>query len=173
MRRSAGIWLLSAGAAGGAAFVLLSARHLPAPQHSLPIPWWALVLGFFLAECAVVHIHIRRETHTLSLSEVPLVLGLFAVTPLSLVSAQLVGMGAALVFYRHQRPVKVAFNLAQSALATALAAGIFRAILNGTDAFRPAGWIAGLAAASLAAATGIVLVAGAVSLRESALPRRA
>jgi diguanylate cyclase (GGDEF)-like protein len=164
VRRSGGIWLLSAAAAGGAAFVLLSARHLPAPQHPLPIPWWALAIGFFLAECAVVHVHIRRETHTLSLSEVPLVLGLFAVSPLGLIAAQLSGMGAALVLYRRQRPVKVVFNLAQSALATALATGIFRAIVDGTDGFQPAGWLAGLAAASLAAATGIILVAAAVSL---------
>ena len=136
----------------------------PAPEHTLGIPWWALAIGFLLAECAVVHVHIRRETHTLSLCEVPLVLGLFAVSPVGLVTAQLAGMGAALVFFRRQRPVKVVFNLAQSALATALAAGIFRAIVDGTDAFQPAGWLAGLAAASLAAATGIILVAGAVSL---------
>ena len=112
--------------------MLLSAPPtLPRREHTLRIPWWALAIGFFLAECAVVHVHIRRETHTLSLSEVPLVLGLFAVSPVGLVTAQLVGMGAALVFYRRQRPVKVVFNLAQSALATALAAGIFRAIVDG------------------------------------------
>jgi diguanylate cyclase (GGDEF)-like protein len=164
VRRTAGIWLLSAAAAGTAVLVLLSARSLPGPLYPLAVPWWALALGFFLAECAVVHVHIRRETHTLSLSEVPLVLGLFAVTPLGLVSAQLAGMGAALVFYRRQRLLKIVFNLAQSALATAIAVFFFRSIIHGGDAFQPGGWLAGLAAASLAAATGVVLVAGAVSL---------
>ena len=164
MKRTAGIWLLAAAAAGTAVIVLVSARDLPGPLRTLAVPWWALALGFFLAECAVVHLHIRRETHTLSLSEVPLVLGLFAVTPLGLVTAQLAGMGAALVFYRHQRPLKVVFNLAQSALATAVAVFIFRSIVDGGDAFQPGGWLAGLAAASIAAATGVVLVAGAVSL---------
>ena len=164
LRRPANVWLLSAGAAGAAAFLLISARDLPGPLPNLAIPSWALAIGFFLAECAVVHVHIRRETHTISLSEVPLVLGLFAVSPLALVVSQMAGMGAGLVFYRRQRPVKIVFNLAQSALGTALAVLIFRSIVNGANAFEPAGWLAGLAAASLASATGVLLVAGAVSL---------
>jgi diguanylate cyclase (GGDEF)-like protein len=164
VKRTAGIWLLAPCVAGMAVVVLLSARDLPGPLHTLTVPWWALALGFFLAECAVVHVHIRRETHTLSLSEVPLVLGLFAVTPLGLVTAQLAGMGAALVLYRRQRPLKIVFNLAQSALATAIAVFIFRSIIDGGNALEPGGWLAGLAAASIAAAIGVVLVAGAVSL---------
>jgi len=163
--RSAGIWLLSLAAAGGAAAVL-SAGGLPAPMRHLSVPWWALAIGFYLAECAVVHVHLRRETHTLSLSEVPLVLGLYAVSPLALVAAQLVGMGTALVFYRRQRPLKIVFNLAQSALGTALAVTLFRSIVDGRDPFQPTGWLAGLTAASLAAAAGIALVAAAVSLAE-------
>ena len=105
------------------------------------MPWWALAIGFYLAECAVVHVHLRRETHTLSLSEVPLVLGLYAVSPLALVAAQLVGMGTALVFYRRQRPLKIVFNLAQSALGTALAVtSSARSSTAATPSSRPAGW---------------------------------
>ena len=114
--RAAAIWVLSAAIAAAAAFVLLATRDLPPPAPRPGIPWWALAIGFYLAECAVVHVHLRRETHTLSLSEVPLVLGLFAVSPLGLVTAQLAGMAVALVFYRRQRPLKIVFNLAQSAL---------------------------------------------------------
>jgi diguanylate cyclase (GGDEF)-like protein len=163
-RRSAGIWMLSAAAAAAAAAIVVATADLPGPVRTLPIPWWALAIGFYLAECAVVHVHIRRETHTLSLSEVPLVLGLFAVSPVMLVCVQVIGMGSALVLYRRQKPMKVAFNLAQSALATALAIAVFRSIVGHSDAFQPAGWAAGLAAASLAAAVGIMLVAGAVSI---------
>lgn len=164
--RSAGIWVLSAAAAAVAAVVLTATRGLPAPPHPLPVPWWGLALGFCLAECVVLHVHFRRETHTLSPSDVPLVLGLFALSPVALVAVQVGGMGAALVFYRRQRPVKVVFNLAQTALGTALAVASFRWIVDGHDAYRSAGWLAGLAAASVAAVTGIVLVAAAVSLAE-------
>jgi diguanylate cyclase (GGDEF)-like protein len=164
--RAAGIWLLSAVVAGAAVVVLYATRDSPAPAHQLDIPWWALAIGFYLAECAVFHVHLRRETHSLSLSEVPLVLGLFAVSPVGLVTAQLLGMGAALVFYRHQRPLKAAFNLAQASLATALAVAVFRGFVGGENPLRPGGWVAALAAASLTAAVGIVLVAAAVSLAE-------
>jgi diguanylate cyclase (GGDEF)-like protein len=164
VKRPASVWVLSLGAAGAAAFLLVSAWDLPGPLPSLAIPWWALLLGFFLAEYAVVHVHIRRETHTMSLSEVPLVLGLFAVSPAVLVAVQMVGMGAGLVVFRRQRPVKIAFNLAQSALGTTIAVLIFRSFVAGHDPYAEAGWLAGLAAASLAAVTGILLVAGAMSL---------
>ena len=63
-RRESGIWLLSGTAAAGAAAVLAVGRHLSAPLHTLGIPWWALLIGFYLSECAVVHVHFRRETHT-------------------------------------------------------------------------------------------------------------
>ncbi|HST24375.1 MAG TPA: EAL domain-containing protein [Gaiellaceae bacterium] len=165
LKRSAGIWLLSICAGAGAVFVL-STAGAPGLLRNLSVPWWAIAIGFYVAECAVVHVHLRRETHTLSLSEIPLVLGLYAVSPLALVAAQVVGMGTALVFYRRQKPLKVVFNLAQSALGTALAAAVFRSILHGRDPFQPSGWVAGLTAASLAAAVGVVLVAGAVSLAE-------
>jgi diguanylate cyclase (GGDEF)-like protein len=164
LKRSAGIWLLSAGAAAAAVAVLTSALRLPEPLQTLSIPWWALAIGFFLAEFAVVHVHIRRETHTVSLSEVPLVLGLFALSPVALVAVLVAGMGCALVLYRRQRPVKVVFNLAQSALGAALAVAIFRSTVDGRDPFGPIGWFGGFAAASVAAATGIALVAAAVSL---------
>jgi diguanylate cyclase (GGDEF)-like protein len=161
---SAGIWLLSAVAASAAAAIVVATSDLPGPAHKLPIPWWALAIGFYLAECAVVHVHIRREAHTLSLSEVPLVLGLFAVSPVMLVCVQVIGMGSALVLYRKQRPMKIVFNLAQSALGTALAVAVFRSLVDRADALQPVGWAAGLAAASLAAAVGILLVAGAMSI---------
>jgi diguanylate cyclase (GGDEF)-like protein len=166
MARTAAIWILSAVVAATATVVVLATHHLPAPLNHLAVPWWAIAIGFYLAECVVVHVHFRRETHTLSLSEVPLVLGLFSLSPLGIVTAQVAGMATALVFFRRQRPLKISFNLAQSALATALAVAVFRAMIDGGDALEPSGWIAALAAASLATATGIVLVAAVVSLAE-------
>src|SRR5437870_1506078 len=135
--RTAGIWILAGATAATAAVALVPVGHLPVPGRGLGVPWWALMVGFYLAECAVVHVHFRRQAHTLSLSEVPLVLGLFAASPLVLVGTQLVGMGAALVVYRRQRPLKIVFNLAQSALGTVLALAVFRSIVAGNDPFGP------------------------------------
>src|SRR4051812_12230318 len=41
------------------------------------IPWVLFAAMFALSEVFVVHLHLKRETHTLSLNEVPVVLGLF------------------------------------------------------------------------------------------------
>jgi diguanylate cyclase (GGDEF)-like protein len=162
----AGIWLLSAGV-GVLAFLLFGkATGLPPPRGHLPIPWWALLVGFVAAECVAVHLHFRREVHTVSLSEIPFVLGLFAVSPFALVATQVCGMGAGLVFYRRQRPVKVVFNLAQTALGSVLGIAIFRAIVDGRMPFAPIGWLGGFAAAATATLTGILLVSAAVTIVE-------
>ena len=45
-------------------------HQLQAPGH---IPWWVLIPMFFGAEVFVVHIQFRRDAHSFSLSELPLV----------------------------------------------------------------------------------------------------
>jgi hypothetical protein len=87
------------------------------------VPWWALAVGFYLAEVVVVHFQFRGEAHTFSLSEIPLVLGLFLLPPAEFIGANLVGAGLALVIARRQAPLKLAFNLSQFFLVAAVAAG--------------------------------------------------
>src|SRR5437870_54905 len=60
-------------------------QGLPAEGHL--VPWWALALLFYVAEANVVHLHFRREAHTLSLNEIPIVIGLFFTPPEQLVLA--------------------------------------------------------------------------------------
>jgi diguanylate cyclase (GGDEF)-like protein len=164
--RRLGTWLLATGVAALAALLLVTARALPGPSHVLHIPWWALLVGFYVAEYAVVQVHFRREAHTLSLSELPLVLGLFALSPGTLVATQLVGMGAALLVHRRRTPRKLVFRLARTALSTALAVLVFRSLVADHDDFGPIGWAAGFAAVSATAAIGILLVAAALAVAE-------
>ena len=51
-------------------------RGLGAYDAGVQIPWWALALGFAATELFVVHAHVRGSAHSLSLSELPLILGL-------------------------------------------------------------------------------------------------
>ncbi len=169
--RTGAIWLLALSVSAAAAYLLLgTARQLPAPAHRLDLPWWALLGGFYVAECLVVHVHVRRATHTLSLGALPLVVGLFSASPAGVVGAQLLGTGTALAAYRRQAPVRVAFGLAQTAVRSTLAVIVFRAIAGGANPFGPIGWAAGLAAAGVAALTGVVLVTAAMSLAERRPP---
>ena len=95
-----------------AATVVLALLIVPAAAPVTPpvtIPVWLLGVGFYLAEAKVIHLHIGRSAHSFSMSEIPLVAGLFLVSPPAFIVARVVGSGIALVFNRHQRGVKLAF----------------------------------------------------------------
>src|SRR3982751_6268687 len=54
-------------------------------------PAWALVVMFAITEAVVLHVQLRRETQAISLSEIPLVLALLFVAPVTLLWTRLVG----------------------------------------------------------------------------------
>src|SRR5262249_6887155 len=58
------------------------------PVH---LPWWTMVVMFAAAEMVVLHLQIQREAQTVSLSEIPLVIGLFMATPSSMLVGRIVG----------------------------------------------------------------------------------
>ena len=75
--------------AGLAAWTLRAAEVLAA--RSIPI--WLLATMFYAAEITVVHVKFKRNTQSFSMSEIPLVVGLFFVAPLGLMLAQLLQLG--------------------------------------------------------------------------------
>ena len=168
------IWLYNLGLAGAAgALWVVVLRHVdPAPVVRVSGAWWGLALVFYLAEAYVVHVQVRREAHTISFSEVGLVLGLYLLSPASLLLAQLVGAAVALAFVRRQRAAKLFFNLAQLALTTSLAVLVFHAVVHLGHPFGTAGWIGVLLAAVTASLVGILLVTVAIALAERALTIR-
>ncbi len=97
---------------------------LPHPNLS----WWALALGFATAETCVQHLQGRRHAQTFSLSEIPLVLGLFMATPAQLLLGQVVGLLFTLTFIRRSPGVKIAFNTILHASEAAVAMMLFRAL---------------------------------------------
>jgi diguanylate cyclase (GGDEF)-like protein len=70
------IWIfggLLALAAGGMYWTFV--RYVPVGPSPVDVPWWVVAAGFAVAERWVVHLHFRRSTHSLSLAELPLVVG--------------------------------------------------------------------------------------------------
>jgi diguanylate cyclase (GGDEF)-like protein len=124
----------------GAAAVLYatsvsSTAPLPAPFR---IPWPALLIAFTVAEVFVVHLHLRRrEAHSFSLTEIPLIIGLVFATPTTLIATGVAGSVAALVLHRRQTGVKLAFNASHQLLQTCFAVAVFRAVLGSGD---PTAW---------------------------------
>lgn len=134
--------------------------------HGPSLPGWLLAIGFGVAEVFVMHLRIARHAHSFSLSEIPLVLGLAFVSPGTLVCAQAVGIGIALAVHRRQKPLRVAFNIAQRSV-TALAAfaivAFGRTLLG--SGWVPV-WISVFAATLLSDFVGAVLINAAISLSE-------
>ena len=168
-RPALGVALLSAGLGAAALAVVVAGGGPSFPVVTLPAAPLLLAAGFALAERFVVHLPLGRQTHASSLAEVPLVVGLYAVDPLTLVVARLVGCASALLSLR-VAPVKVAFNLCQWALETAIAASLWWAIASRGEPLGPAGWLGVLVAVAVVNLVGAAAVLVAMRLHDGAVP---
>ena len=149
--RAAGIWCLVALVAAAAAALYLGVvRDLEPYSDQVRVPWWALAVGFAAAELFVIHIHVRGSAHSLSLSELPLVIGLLLAAPQELVLAQIVGPALVLVFFsRGHSPRKLAFNLAQFALTATLTVTVLHALAPVPQEVGPGMWFATMVAVGI------------------------
>ncbi|HYP23265.1 MAG TPA: ATP-binding protein [Actinomycetota bacterium] len=165
------VWLLNIAIAGLAALLVaaLGAAGVDSVDNPFEIPWWAIAGLFFLAEVYVVHLQFRREAHSFSLSEIPLVLGLYFLAPPVLVLAQLVGSGTALVLHRRQSPLKLVFNLAHLSLEATFASLLFHWVVGRGDPAGLTGWIGTVVAVALTTVLAAVMITIAISLSEGKL----
>ncbi len=140
-----------------AVLALATAALLHGPLHGagplrdlLPQPAMFAVVSVLTvaALLAPVSLHHRGNTIEVSLEEVPLLLGLVFLSPSLLVLASLC---ANIVFFARRRIglIKVSFNLAATALSTAVAAFVYRELLGTHDPVSLRGWV--VAAGALAA----------------------
>jgi diguanylate cyclase (GGDEF)-like protein len=136
-----------------------------APPTGIDLPWWGLAAIFYVTEAKVVHLHIGRSAHSFSMSELPVVYGLFFFSPAEYIAARLLGAGLALIIARKQRSVKLAFNLAQFLLCSVVTLGIVHLLDVGGD-FGPADWATAFIATSAENAVGVLAVIAAISLAE-------
>ena len=171
---SARIWLFTSFLAGTAIVLFLGlGGDAPSPAVSLAVPWWAVAAAFCLAEIAVVHVEIRRESYSFSLSEVPLVVGLFFLEPQHLILAQCLGSATALILHRRQSGLKVAFNVSHLGLEAGIACVVFGAIAGSPNPEAAVSWLAALAATSATALIADLSVFVAISLGENRADLRA
>src|SRR5687767_3692898 len=133
--------LLGMGAALGLPFMALG-PFLP----SATVPWWALALAFAATEASVLHIQRTREARSISMSELPLVLGLFFAAPFALLAGRLIGCATTLVLQRCP-PLKTCFNLALFTAETALSLAVFHAVSSWAGGHTAMTWAGAYAAA--------------------------
>ena len=123
---------------------------------SVPLEWWVLAIMFCLTELAAVRVRAGRATWTASLQEIPLVLGLFFVSPTDLLIARAVGSLSAHAIRRRGSIRENAFEVTLGILGTAMAVGLFRLIVLIGDALGALGWLAAL----IASCSAVIVVDG-------------
>jgi diguanylate cyclase (GGDEF)-like protein len=137
----------------------------PGNPGSVYLPWWGLAVAFYIADAWVVHLHFRKQAHTLSQTELGLMLALFFASPGALLSAQLIGGGLAFALKRRQKPTKLIFNLAEQSLCSGVALLVFRSLFHSGDS-SPRSWAVALFAAALAHTMGVLLVSSVIAVAE-------
>ncbi len=146
---------------------------LPTPQSfTVQLPWWVLAAAFACTELVVLHIQVKREAQTVSLSELPLVLGLFFAAAPALLIGRLVGSALVFVVHRRSSPLKTVFNLALICAETSLAVVTFQLVAGDPAGFGPQSWIAAYAGALLANVLGALAIGLVIAVYEGGLRLR-
>src|SRR5205807_7891934 len=123
-------------------------QYLPPPVARLHLAWWVLAPVFFAAERWSVTVPLRRSSPTLSVTEAPLVIGLFfASSPLDLLVAFMVCAGVAKLLRRKPSLLRAAFNLAHHSLFLGLSLLIFHAFHGDNGQLDWHSWLAAYCAA--------------------------
>ena len=144
-------------------FVIVVAPLSAAPT-ALNLPWvlWAAI--FAASEALVVHVQWKRESHSFSLSDLVLAAGLVLAVPADIVLAQVAGTAVVLVVQRRQRGVKLAFNMAQFALAGCMAALVCSTVIG---VLGPAwAWVGQLLAIAVATAIASLTIFAVMTIVE-------
>jgi diguanylate cyclase (GGDEF)-like protein len=174
MRRVPPTLVLSLAAVTATAALLLGpVGGLAQPTGGFHLPWPVLA-GLFGASVVLrVHLQFRREVHSVTLMEVPLVLGLHLSDPVSMVLARLAGSLPVLIVHSRQRGLKLVFNLALFGLEACVAALVFAWLLAGRAPAGTVGLVATFAAVLVTDLLSGSLVISAISLQEGGLDRAA
>ena len=163
---SAKVQVLLLTAVMGTAAVALSLTHLEAfPPDRVPnLDWWGLLVVFAAGEAFVIHLPAVRSAHSLTLRDIPAVVGLAFLSGPEYISAYVLGAALALLWSR-QWGVKLLFNAAMFTLEASVGLLTYHAVLEDVVT-GPRGWGAALAAVLLTDLMSAAAVTAAISLTE-------
>jgi diguanylate cyclase (GGDEF)-like protein len=98
----------------GAALWLLPLRDVQRVTIIGAIPWWAELATCYVTSLLFVQVHVHREVSTLSLTEIPVAMGLFLIDPHQLLGCYVVGV--LLASWTRQRRIRWVKDFANATL---------------------------------------------------------
>ena len=140
-------------------------------SDAVPVPWWVLAAAFAVTEACVLHVQTAREARTVSVSELPLVLGLIFASPVDLLVGRLLG-SAAVFAWQRRSPLKTGWNLCLISAQTTLTAAVLHLLAGLLPGSAPLAWLGALVGAFCAHALGSVALAGVIAVYERDLDPR-
>ncbi|MDT5023917.1 MAG: hypothetical protein QOE61_343, partial [Micromonosporaceae bacterium] len=151
------------------AFVVPLAENNTASVKELPLAAVYLVF-FILAQLVVLHFEVRRHSFVLTLTEIPLVLALFYLSPLVVIMARVLSLVLLQLWKRYPIP-KILFNVSSSGLAATAAAHIVAANpVRGN--VKPGTWLILTGAVGASTVISLAAVIGVISLVQGIPPVR-
>ncbi|MDH5372331.1 MAG: EAL domain-containing protein, partial [Acidimicrobiia bacterium] len=164
MSGSTRVLLLTLAVSAAALLISLIVGDWTALPGAPELPWWILIPAVYLSEITVVHFRGKRDAHSFSMSEIPLIFGLFFFAPGDLMLSVLLGSALVLSIHRRQQLLKWLFNVSQFALVFGVAILVFRAIVPLGNPLGIAGWVGAVIAAMASLVTAMTLVNLAIFL---------
>ena len=134
------------------------------------LPWPLLALAFFLFESRTVDVHFRGEAHSFSMSDIPMIVGVFYLPPHLLLLAQFLGTLPAFALSRRLPVIKTAFNSALYLFTAASVATIIRAVPSVAEV-GPSSWVATVAILQVLSLVSAGLIALMIASSSGAWPR--
>jgi diguanylate cyclase (GGDEF)-like protein len=114
--------------------------------HGITVAWWMLAGGFAASEVFPVHLDIRRNTWSATLTEIPLIIGLALSPSMDVIIGQVLGCVIGWGLVRRQSLQKLSFNAAIAALEAAAAVVVYHMVAGNQSVLYPRVWAAAFAA---------------------------
>ncbi len=165
VRPQSKVWLYIA-ALSLAAVVAMRLLAGKPPAIDIHLPAWWLALLFVIAVSAPLHFVFRRQPWSVQLADVPLVLGLFFLSPLQLVMIRCAAVVFAYAVVRRQSLIRILYNVAAIAVHTTVVIAAFRLLWHHGEGVHVGAWPATFAAVVVDALSSLLLVMFVVKLSE-------
>ena len=158
-------WFIAVLAASGLLAVLVDSWLFPDATHIAhqPLPWILLLVAFAATESFDVNLELGENAHSFTINEIPMVIGLFFLSPGELVAARVIGGLIVLIWpYRHNG-VKFLFNAGLFIAEAGVALLVFHSILA-LDWGTTGAWIGAIVAVIVMNALGALSVSTVINL---------